>query len=234
MASALWLFGPGQQRSGQYQPTRDVALVKYTNEHPFLSASHARSPPIAVADAHSPTCVFMPVRACARTRLCVRACVLCCPLSHANSEVLGGEPTSDRGLTVTELLVRVGHYSEQSRKDGLAGLRTLFTRHPSALEHTSTLMRLFEKVAPRIHDDAAAVRHEVICWAPCLVRSSPMSFFSGLSLSAIIIRRTVFCVELCGRWVTPTTIDHQADKLSSLASRVIARGQTHAGALGFV
>jgi hypothetical protein len=96
-------------------------------------------------------------------------------LTLINSEALGGEPTSDRGLTVTELLVRVGHYSEQSRKDGLAGLRTLFTRHPTALEHTSTLMRLFEKVAPRIHDDAAAVRHEVIA-PPRYVRLTHVPF----------------------------------------------------------
>lgn len=130
---------------------------------------------------------------------------MCCAYLHHHyplqlhddnhSTVLGGEPTSDRGLTVTELLVRVGHYSDQSRKDGLAGLRTLFTRHPSALEHTSTLMRLFEKVAPRMHDDSASVRHEVRCTRQLLlllcVFLSTSSALLGLDLSCLSLRMAI-------------------------------------------
>ena len=66
--------------------------------------------------------------------------------------------TNERGLGLKELLHRVGHYSPSIRKDALTGLKSLFVSHPTLLGLSTTLMRLFEKVAPRITDIDPTVR----------------------------------------------------------------------------
>jgi len=66
--------------------------------------------------------------------------------------------TNERGLGLKELLHRVGHYAPSTRKDALTGLKSLFVSHPTLLGLSTTLMRLFEKVAPRITDTDPTVR----------------------------------------------------------------------------
>ena len=69
--------------------------------------------------------------------------------------------TSSHFASSQELLGRSTHYSHSVRREALQGLRSLLDRHTEQVLHDPTLMmRLVEKIAPRISDENDGVRHE--------------------------------------------------------------------------
>eukprot|EP00040_Diaphanoeca_grandis_P029596 m.173607 g.173607 ORF g.173607 m.173607 type:complete len:972 (+) comp31735_c0_seq2:100-3015(+) len=128
-------------------------------------------------------------------------------LSTQSSEANAASITNERGLGLAELLVRVAHHNANTRKDSINGLRSLFQQHPTLLSHTTTLMRLFEKIAPRMGDSEASVRGALIL----LLRS----VISGVSPECIGPFFPLLMVHTCSA-MTKMEGDVRADSLQLL------------------
>lgn len=84
-----------------------------------------------------------------------------------------GKATTDRGLTLQDLLTKCGHYAPTVRKEAVVGLRNFFQLHPAELQQPATLLSLLEAVCLRVSDDAHAVRHAVLLFLESFVEVVP-------------------------------------------------------------
>ena len=74
-------------------------------------------------------------------------------------EKAGGAAVNFQNLSLPELLIQSGHYSDKTRKAALAGLADLLHRHPQELErHAGHAGQLLTKLAERVGDGESAVR----------------------------------------------------------------------------
>eukprot|EP00208_Stichococcus_sp_RCC1054_P005057 CAMPEP_0206148448 /NCGR_PEP_ID=MMETSP1473-20131121/36660_1 /ASSEMBLY_ACC=CAM_ASM_001109 /TAXON_ID=1461547 /ORGANISM="Stichococcus sp, Strain RCC1054" /LENGTH=142 /DNA_ID=CAMNT_0053545787 /DNA_START=77 /DNA_END=502 /DNA_ORIENTATION=- len=80
--------------------------------------------------------------------------------SQSVAEDRGGAPVSSHNLTLKELLVQSGHYSERTRLAGLHGLGDLLTRHPQQVPRNAA--QLLETLAPRVSDVDGSVRKALL------------------------------------------------------------------------
>ncbi|KAI9106275.1 hypothetical protein DFS34DRAFT_57494 [Phlyctochytrium arcticum] len=81
-------------------------------------------------------------------------------ISIPSQSILDDKPAAEavnsRNKSYQELIVQLRHYSAQSRKDAMVGLRDLHNKHPETI--ISQLSTLFEGIAKLLVDDDSGVR----------------------------------------------------------------------------
>eukprot|EP01134_Creolimax_fragrantissima_P004522 CFRG4522T1 len=83
-----------------------------------------------------------------------------------------GTATNQRNLTLKELLGQLRHYNNNIRKDAVAGLKDLFSRHGQVLR--SELAIIIERVSPLVLDGDANVRHNLQALFTSILKEVPL------------------------------------------------------------
>ncbi|KAG1657712.1 hypothetical protein FOA52_002516 [Chlamydomonas sp. UWO 241] len=94
-------------------------------------------------------------KAANETNVSFKSAVINLPAQTVQAEK-DGIAVNHQNLTLSELLVQTGHYSEKARKAALSGLCDLFAKHPQELPQNTHAF--FTKVTERVADGDAGVR----------------------------------------------------------------------------